>query len=147
MATPAEGQIEYDTTAHTLKVYNGTAWVPITKTFRTTHTFAVGGAIAVPSGDTDYIPGFFVGLAAGQTATVVKARYRINGGTSATIKLTKNGTDITGFTAMSATTTTTSTTPTAVAVADDDYIAVVVTAVSGAPKNLTCTVELEHTVA
>jgi hypothetical protein len=118
----------------------------VTKTFRTVHTFAVGGTIAVPSGDTDFIPPFFISKMAGQTVKLVKARYRINGGTSATVKLQNNGSDITGFTGMSVTTTTAETDPTDVTLADNDLIALVVTAVSGTPKNLSVTLVLEHTI-
>jgi hypothetical protein len=112
-----------------------------------THTFAVAGAIAVPVGDTDYIPGFYVMLkAAGHTAQIVSARHRINGGTSATVKLQKTGVDLTGFTGISVTTTSTTTNPTDQSVADGDYIALVVTAVAAAPLNMSFTVVVEHTV-
>jgi hypothetical protein len=113
------------------------------KTFRWTHTFAVQGEIKVPSGDTDFIPPFFVSLAAGQTLKLVKARYAINGGTSATVKIQINGADATGFTGISVTTTPDQTDPTDITLADNDKIAIVVTAVSGTPKNLSFTLVFE----
>jgi hypothetical protein len=102
------------------------------------------GAIAVPSGDTDYIPGFFVSKSSLQVVKLVKCRYKINSGTSVTAKLQVNGSDATGFTGISVGTTAASTDPADITLADDDYVALVVTAVSGSPKNLSMTVILEH---
>lgn len=146
-SSPVEGQCYEDSVTHKFYVHNGTAWVPLTKTFRTVHTWTIPGAIAVPVGDVSFIPPFFISLASGQTASLVKVRYSINSGTSVTAKLQKNGTDITGFTGISVTTTNASTTPTAVSVAEDDKIALVVTAVSGTPKNMSFTAVLEHVAA
>lgn len=114
-------------------------------TFRIPHTWAISGEIAVPSGDTDYIIPFFVSLASGQTAELVKARHRINSGTSVTAKLQKNGGDITGFTGISVTTTPTDTDPTDVTLSNNDMIALVVTAVAGTPQNMTFTIFIEYT--
>lgn len=111
---------------------------------RTSHTFAVGGTIAVPSGATDFIPPMYVSLGAIETAKIVKVLYSIQSGTSATCKVQKAGVDVTGLTGLAVTTTPGSTTPTAATVAEGDSIAVVVTAVSGAPTNLSFTVILEH---
>ncbi len=118
---------------------------PEDKIYRIGHTYAIAGEIKVPSGDTDFIIPFFVGLASGQTAKIVKARHIINAGTSVTCKLQKNGSDITGFTSISVTTTVGSTDPTDVTIADDDKIALVVTGVSGTPKNLSFTIFFELT--
>lgn len=109
------------------------------------HTFLVPGLIAVPSGATDYIPPMFITVPSGVTVKISKVRYKIRAGTSVTFKLQNNGVDITGFTGISATTTAASTTPTAVAVADDDVIALIVTAVSGAPDNLSVKLVLDYT--
>jgi len=109
------------------------------------HTWAVAGEVKVPAGGNDVIPGFFVPtLAAGQTAKLVEARHKIGAGTSATVKLQRNGADITGFTAMSVTTTAALTNPAGAALAAGDYIQPVVTGVSGTPKDLTLTVALEY---
>lgn len=113
-------------------------------THHVVHTFAVAGDIAVPSGDVDYVVPFFVSVKSGRTLKLVAARHRINSGTSATVKLQKNGVDITGFTALSVTTTSTTTDPADVTLADGDLIALIVTAVSGNPKNMTFTLYLEH---
>ena len=133
-----------------------TTWVKIAapvaaKVVRQVHTFAVAGPIAVPSGGgadlANYIPPFFVSLGANETAKIVKARYMIGTGTSATCKLTKNGSDITGFTGLVAATAPAQVTPTGVAVAENDIIAVVVTGVSASPGNLSMTVVIEKTIS
>lgn len=111
------------------------------------HTWALKGVIAVPVGDTDYIPPMFVPVPSGRTAKLVAVRYRINAGTSATFKLQVNGSDATGFTALSATTTSATTNPADVSLADGDALAMVVTAVSGSPFNMTVTAYLEYGVA
>ena len=114
-------------------------------TFNVPHTWAVAGEVKVPVGDSDVIPGFFVpSLATGQTVKLVEARHKIGSGTSATVKLQKNGVDITGFTGISVTTTASLTNPADVTLAAGDYIEPIVTAVSGTPKNMSFTVALEY---
>jgi len=141
------GVVWYDTTTSKLRAREGGTDKDVIaeKTFRIPHTWAISGEISVPSGDTDFIIPFFVSLPAGQTAALVKARHRINSGTSATVKLQKNGLDVTGFTGISVTTTDSTTDPTDVAIADDDDIALIVTGVSGTPTNLTFTIFIEYT--
>jgi len=114
-------------------------------TIRVGKTYAIAGEIKVPVGETDFIVPFFVSLGAGQTADLVKARHQINAGTSVTCKLQKNAVDITGFTGISVTTTPADTDPTDVALADNDELALVVTAVAGTPQNMTFTIFIEHT--
>lgn len=109
-----------------------------------THTWAVPGEIKVASGDTDFIVPFFVRVPTGQEAKLTWARHRINAGTSVTAKLTKNGVDVTGFTGISVTTTSANTDPADVALADGDLLALVVTAVSATPKNMTFSVGIEY---
>lgn len=113
---------------------------------RVGHSYAIPGEIKVPSGDLDCICPFFVSLAAGQTAKLVKCRYIIGGGTSVTFKIQKNGSDATGFTELSCTTTVGETDPTDITLANNDKIAAVVTAVSGTPKNLSLTLFIEYSI-
>lgn len=116
-------------------------------TLREVHTWAVGGEIKVPASDTDYIPPMFASKLAGETLTLKKLRVRINGGTSVTFKVQQNGSDVTGYTGLSATTTAGDVGSGDVAIADDDVLAIVVTAVTGTPKNLTVTAVFERAVA
>jgi hypothetical protein len=108
------------------------------------HTFAVQGEIKVPVGDTDFIPPFYVKAPTGQTVKLVSARYKINSGTSVTAKIQVNGSDATGFTSMSVGTTVGETDPTDITLSNNDVIALVVTAVSGTPKNMSFTIFLEY---
>lgn len=117
-------------------------------TFNVPHTWAVAGEVKVPAGDADVIPGFFVPtLATGQTIKLVEARHKLGSGTSATVKLQKNGVDITGFTGISVTTTATLTNPADVTLAAGDYIQPVVVGVSGTPQNMSFTIALEYVQA
>lgn len=115
-----------------------------TKLYRVGHTYAISGEIKVPSGDTDFIIPFFYSAVTGQTANIVKARHSINSGTSATVKLQRNGGDITGYTGITVNTTPSDTTQTQ-ALSDNDEIALVVTAVSGTPTNMNFTIFIELT--
>jgi hypothetical protein len=112
-----------------------------------TKTFTIPDAIAVPSGETDFIPPIIIALRTGQTAKVVKAVHKINAGTSATVKLQKNGADLTGFTGIEVKSEKKTTDPEDQSVADGDLLALVVTAISGSPKNLSFAVVIEQTVA
>lgn len=113
-------------------------------TFLMVHTWTIPGEVKVASGDTDYIVPFYVRKLAGHNVKLHSCVRRINSGASATVKLQKNGVDVTGFTGLTATTTTQTAAPTAVTLADLDMLALVVTAVSGTPKNMTVTVALEY---
>ena len=115
------------------------------KTYRIGHTYGVISKIKIPNGDKDFIIPFFVSLASGQTVKLVKARHKINVGTSVTCKLQKNGVDITGFTGILITTTAADTDPADVTLADNDKLALVVTGTSGNPQNMSFTIFLEYT--
>lgn len=123
-----------------------------TGVFYTTHTWLLHDAIAVPSGDTNFLAPTRIKLrAANQTAKVVKVEYRCNngaGGVNFTFKLQKNGEDITGFTGLKtpAEAAWKETDPEDKALADNDSLAPVVTAIEGEPKNGSITVVVEHTV-
>ncbi len=111
-----------------------------------TKVFTIPDEIRVPAGDVDFIPPFFISLTAGQTAKVTKVIHRLNSGTSATFKLQKNGSDLTGFTGIEAKPEIQTTDPADQELADGDKLAMVVTAVSGTPKNLSVAVVIEYTV-
>lgn len=129
-----------------LYVYNGTAWRPGaggSATTRHPHTYSVLGSIGVPSGDTNYLPPFFVPVPAGQTVRAVSVTHKIHTGTSVTASITRNGTSI--LTLTSTTTKTTTTFPAGTTFADTDEIALVVTGVSGTPANYSCTLFFDYT--
>lgn len=111
------------------------------------HTFGIMGEVRVPSGQFDYITPFYVEPAAGQTLKLAKVRARINAGTSATCKLTINGVDASGFTGMVVTPAGIVVDPADLALAAGDLIALVVTAISGTPQNMSVSVFLEHASA
>jgi peptidoglycan/xylan/chitin deacetylase (PgdA/CDA1 family) len=112
-----------------------------------TKIYTVPDEIKVPSGAVDFLPPFIIALRSGQTAKIVEVIHEIGSGTSATLKLQKNGTDLTGFTGIEVKAEKKTTNPTDQAIADGDVIAPVVTAVSGTPKNLSFAIVIEHTVS
>jgi hypothetical protein len=124
--------------------YN-TQWVSNTKTFRQGHTWTVVGDVKIADDNTDYLIPFFISLSSGQTAKIVKARYRINSGTSVTVTVQKNNVDVAGLTDLLVTTTTTTTDPSDIILSDDDQLSLIVTSSSGSPKNMTFTLFIEHT--
>ena len=113
---------------------------------RVPHTFAMPGAVTVPSGETNYIPGMFVPVPTtvpGLTATLAAVRYKIHAGTSATFTLQRNEAAITAGTALVASTTATTTTV-GQAITDGDYLNVAVTAVAGSPLNFSITLYIDY---
>lgn len=141
-SAPVAGDVWYRTDVGALKFRDASASRYLLPVRSETHTWAISGEVKVPSGDTDYIVPFFVMKGANETVTLTRARHRINSGTSATVKLTNNGSDITGWTGISVTTTSTTTSGTATTLSDTVAIALVVTGVSGTPTNLSFTIEL-----
>jgi len=111
-------------------------WIP--------HTFIVAGEVFMQASEVDYICPIFIPVKATRSVKLAKCRYMIHAGTSVTAKLQINGVDATGFTGISVTTTATETDPADIAMADGDKLALVVTAVSGNPKNMSFTVVMEH---
>lgn len=122
---------------------------------RVPHTWAVYGAIAVPVGDTDFIPPMTIPVATNPRVEVVKligVNYSLNNGaagTTVTFKMQTQGSDIVGMTGL--------TTPNSNAVSSTTFgigaekwltpgatLAPVVTAIAGAPKNLSITAVLEY---
>jgi hypothetical protein len=111
------------------------------------HTFTITNEVKTPSGDLYVILPFAVSKPDGQTIKIKKCIHKIFSGTSATVKLQKNGSDITGLTGISVTQTKTTTTPASdILLANGDEIALVVTAVTGTPKNLYFTLSLEYSI-
>lgn len=111
------------------------------------HTFTITNEVKVASGDLYVILPFAVSKPDGQTIKIKKCIHKILSGTSAAVKLQKNGSDITGLTGISVTQTKTTTTPASdILLANGDEIALVVTTVTGTPKNLYFTLSLEYSI-
>lgn len=108
-------------------------------------TWAIGGEIKVPSGDTDFIPPAFVTRATDETLTLTRLRAQINSGTSVTLSATRNGTPITGYEDLSVTSSADDIGSGTEEFDNNDVFGIVVTAVSGTPKNLTVTAVFERT--
>lgn len=106
------------------------------------HTFTISGEVTTTTIEK---LGAFIPVLSGETVKLIRLRADIGSGTSATVKLQKNGEDATGFTGLEAKTTAAQKEPTAITLADNDKITLVVTAVSGTPKNLSATFVVERT--
>lgn len=113
-----------------------------TKSVLLTHTFTITGEVKVASGDTSFIPGFFVPIPTGKSARFLGGRSKLNSGTSVTFDIRRNGSNIS---AVNGATTTATTFSNNVVLADQDLLSLVVTAVSGTPKNLSLSVYVEYT--
>jgi len=85
---------------------------------------------------------FWQGVATGETLTLVEAKYKIASGTKAKFSIKQNGTAVTGFKELSATTTVASSTGT-VSVANGDLFALAVETIEGTPKGLSVTLIFE----
>lgn len=111
-------------------------------TIRLPHTWGISGVIAVPAGDQDFILPFRVKAPAGQTVAIADIDFKINAGTSVAFNLTRNGTVIGSYTANTGW----QRTAVAVTLADQDSIAIVVTAATGTPKNLSVSLGVDYTI-
>ena len=102
------------------------------------YTYSVSGTLVVPSGATGFLPPFFWPVPSGQTVTLISMQIMVRSG-SLTANIQQNGLTIGGLSALAVTTTSTTFTPTnPVNVANLDYFAPVITAVTAA-DGLSCT--------
>ncbi len=113
--------------------------------FEEGRSFVVSGPVAVPVAGADDIPPIIVPVRANTTVTMTRVMHRIGAGTSATIKLQRNGVDITGYTGMVCTSALGTVNAADVTLVEGDTLSVIVTAVSGAPQDMTVTLVLETT--
>jgi len=119
------------------------------------HTWALGGQVQVASGDTDFIIPMtvrdrYTSSGYNTTVKIVSVIASINSGTNVTWKLTKNGSDLTGYGTSGSpltATATPATTESTQTLADKDELAPVIVAVSSSPKNMSITAFLEITAA
>lgn len=129
---------------------NGRTWVALnrrTQALRVERTFTINGDVFLPSGDTFYVPPFFVPVPTGQTVSLVAARYVIRSGTEAVFDIRENNTvihaSLTGLRATTTPTTATSTAPTQ-ALTNGTALSIVVTGVIGSPKNMSVSLYLDY---
>jgi hypothetical protein len=113
---------------------------------RLPHTWAIPGEIKVAVGDVDLIVPFFVPVPAGRFARIVTCRHRISSGTSVTFSIRKNGVDVAGLVNLVATPSSAQSAITPTDCIDGDRLSMVVSAVSGPPKNLTVTLYIDYGV-
>lgn len=99
--------------------------------------WAILGQINVAAGDVDYITPAFISVPAGSTATLIAVRGRINSGTNTNLRVTNNGSTLTGLSSVTVTTSGVSVTGLSLPIADGDLIAPVVNSTSGGPQNMT----------
>ena len=139
--TPNHGALFRDT---------GVAWVQINRRAMPTripHTFTINGDVFIPSGDTFYVPPFFVPVPPGQTVSLIGARYVIRSGTEVIFDIRENGvaihSSLTGLRATTTPTTATSAAPTQ-ALSNGTALSIVVTGVTGSPKSLSVSLYLDY---
>jgi hypothetical protein len=113
---------------------------------RLPHTWAVPGEIKVAVGATDFIVPFYVPAPPGRFARIVACARAIQAGTSVTFSVRKSGVDVPGLAGLVATPSGVATAISPVSCTDSELLSLVVTAVSGTPKNLTATLYIDYGV-
>lgn len=111
--------------------------------------FSLGGALVVPANNTTdpfVAPGFFIEPVADERVFLWKIRYKLHAGTAAVFKIQRNGVDVTGWTALSASTGGGSNTLAAMLECfAGDYIQLLITGgLTGTPSGLAATVTTLH---
>jgi hypothetical protein len=117
------------------------------------HGFTIGGTVIVPANNTTDVnvaPGKFLDFAPGEVVTIVKVRYKVHSGTSATFKFQRNGVDISPWplsgsgSIAASTTSNVQTLASPISVSAGDYVQLIVTAISGTPTGLAATLYTSH---
>lgn len=139
-ASPANGEVYFDTALVKFLWWNGAAWIDptATKTLRIGHTWAVAGTLQAAT-----LPAIFVPEAGSQGATLVGLRTVIGSGTSAGVQVTRNGSNLGSVVTV---TTTPATTTYSQAITDGDRLAIVLSALTGSPADLSVTAIVEHVI-
>lgn len=142
------GRTIWNSTAVRFEYWDGDSWEPVVpvapkKVIPFEQTFTLQGDVSPASGDNFYIPPFFVRVPTEITRRIVGCEHRINSGTSATVTLQRRALDGTATALVSGLVVTPATTLTDFAdltLANRDRVELIVTAVSGTPRNLSLTV-------
>lgn len=134
--------------------WNGTAWVPLTNNVKKVvvpHTFTLAGPVVTANGDDYYVPPMIVPVPPSQSVRLVGTRTFLRSGGSVTFELWKYNPSTNASTKIYG--------PTVAGVgasnpgpgagstfSDGESLLLVVTGLSGAPKNLSVSCFLEYTV-
>lgn len=105
----------------------------------------ITGPINVAAGDVDYIAPAYITIPAGFNAVLTTVRARINSGTSANIRMTKNGSNLSGLTSLTVTPAGVVANGLNLVAADADLLAPVVNSTSGSPQNMTVMISYKLT--
>lgn len=107
--------------------------------FREPKTWSIPGEVSVGT-----LPGPEIAPAAGEQVLAVRVGYRLRQGTAVKFSIDRNGSPMTGFSNLEATSTPQHAAPTAVALSEADELTLVISQVTGAPVGLSVTLQLEH---
>lgn len=109
------------------------------RTFNTGHTWTIGGTVAAQT-----TPVMFVPVADTQSVSLVAARHKIASGTSVTVQVRRNGTNVGSTITVGPTSTTTALGP--VTLSNGDELDAVITSPTGTPIDLSFSLTLEHVI-
>ena len=129
-----------------VSIGNGSLYTPgefPETTSRTSRTYAVQGLIAVPSGATNFLPGFHVSVPNEMRLVSIVGQVRAG---SCTLEVQQNGSNVTGLTSLSIGTSLSGpfypTNPTLIA--DNDYLAIVIQTITSTPDGLSLTFNFDE---
>tara|TARA_R100000808_G_C2131787_1_gene140858 strand:- start:416 stop:1528 length:1113 start_codon:yes stop_codon:yes gene_type:complete len=128
------------------------SWQTISTTSRSiiSHTWAIAETVEASTLLPMTVRNTYSGAGYTTTVKLVSVIYSISGGTNATWRLLRNGSDISGYGTSGSpltATTTPATTEGTITLSDKDELAPIISGVSGSPENLSITVFLEITAA
>jgi len=110
-------------------------------TFNTPYAWAIAGEVEAGT-----LPGITIVPAAGETVHAIRIDYKIIEGTKVVFSIHKNGSALTGFTELEASTTATHITPTAVSIASGEELTLIISSVEGSPKGFSATIQLQQVI-
>jgi hypothetical protein len=107
--------------------------------FREPRNWSVAGEVT-----TGTLPGPEIAPAVGEQVLAVRVGYKLLGGTAVKFSVFRNGSPMTGFSNLEATGTAQHATPAALALSEGDELTLEIAEVSGTPRGLSVTLQLEH---
>lgn len=128
--------LSYDTNAPGTGTGGGVAFA-----FQLSHSYSVVGVLGAQT-----LPPFFIPVIAGQTAIIESVRTQLQSGTSISLALQQNGTNIPGLGAISVTTAATNTNPTSPTnLANNDAVQAILSSPVGNPTGLSVSFYVQYT--